>query len=103
MLRRVGTRAVDCREVFGNGLSAREVSGISGPMGGGGDKNVIHITSMPKHWYLQRFLSQASMPSRPCPKHWCLERFMPKALVFTGFSSLCTTGCTRMWNKKVDV
>ena len=39
--------------------------------GAGGDKNVIHIVSM------------------------------PKTLVFAAFSPLCTTSCTRMWNKKI--
>ena len=37
--------------------------------GWGGDKNIIHIASM------------------------------PKTLVFTVFSSLCTTHCARMWNR----
>ena len=42
-----------------------------GEGGVGGDKKVIHIASM------------------------------PKTLVFTAFSLLCTTYCTRMWNKKI--
>ena len=39
--------------------------------GGGGDKNVSHIACM------------------------------PKTLVFTAFSPLCTTYCTRMWKKNI--
>ena len=50
----VGTRAGDCREVSG-------ISGLMGGGGTGGDKNVIHIASI------------------------------PKTLVFTAFSPLCTT------------
>ena len=45
--------------------------GRGGGGGWGGDKNVIHLASM------------------------------PKTLVFTAFSPLCTTYCTRMWNKKI--
>ena len=55
-----------------------QVSGYGGGGGGwgaggwgGGDKNVIHTWSM------------------------------PKTLVFTAFSPLCTTYCTRIWNKQI--
>ena len=62
-----------------HGVPAREPSSTSsgfpdflGGLGGcGGDKNVIHTASM------------------------------PKTLVCTAFSPLCTTYCTRMWNKKI--
>ena len=68
----------DPSQVLGDGTSARpcvfagfRVLEGGGGVGGGGDKNVIHIACM------------------------------PKTLVLTAFSPLCTTYHTRIWNKNI--
>ena len=58
-------------------------------LGGWGDKNVIHITSMPKHWHLQRFLSQASMPFATMPKTLVFRAvYAQNAGIYRVFASL---------------
>ena len=101
---------------FCQGLWTQGGGGVGGGRGGGwagwgwGDKNIIHIASMPKTLaftafspvcttYRARLWNVVTSVHAFCD-HAQNTGIYAKKLVFTAFSPLCTTYCTRMWNKK---
>ena len=74
----------------------------------GGIRTSVILRPCPKHWYLHCFrlfvqhTVQRMWNKTRCHKSQAsmLLATMPKTVVFAVFLRICTTYCTRMWNKE---